>query len=91
MEKSTGKENKICHEREVVRRSVLFKAEDEANKARIEAKNSLENYTIHCAALAASSRSVRCRGWTTHLKLDGRLRAEARSCDEGLDLRGWYA
>ena len=57
VEKSTGKENKITIKNEkgrlsadeikkMVQEAEKFKAEDEANKARIEAKNSLENYTF---------------------------------------------
>ena len=57
VEKSTGKENKITIKNEkgrlsadeiekMVQEAERFKAEDEANKARIEAKNSLENYTF---------------------------------------------
>ena len=57
VEKSTGKENKITIKNEkgrlsadeiekMVQETEKFKAEDEANKARIEAKNSLENYTF---------------------------------------------
>mgnify|MGYP003262277613 CR=1 FL=1 len=57
VEKSTGKENKITIKNEkgrlsadeierMVQEAEKFKAEDEANKARIEAKNQLENYTF---------------------------------------------
>ena len=57
IEKSTGKENKITIKNEkgrlsadeiekMVQEAEKFKAEDEANKARIEAKNQLENYTF---------------------------------------------
>ena len=55
VEKSTGKENKITIKNEkgrlsadeiekMVQEAEKFKAEDEANKQRIEAKNQLENY-----------------------------------------------
>ena len=56
VEKSTGKENKRRKKEKgrlsadeiekLVQEAEKFKAEDEANKARIEAKNSLENYTF---------------------------------------------
>ena len=56
VEKSTGKENKRRKNEKgrlsadeiekMVQEADKFKAEDEANKARIEAKNSLENYTF---------------------------------------------
>ena len=57
VEKSTGKENKITIKNEkgrlsadeierMVQEAEKFKAEDEANKSRIEAKNQLENYTF---------------------------------------------
>ena len=56
VEKSTGKENKRRKNEKgrlsadeiekMVQEAEKFKAEDEANKARIEAKNSLENYTF---------------------------------------------
>ena len=55
VEKSMGKENKRRKNEKgrlsadeiekMVQEAEKFKAEDEANKARIEAKNSLENYT----------------------------------------------
>jgi L1 cell adhesion molecule like protein len=57
IEKSTGKENKITITNDkgrmsaeeierMVQEAEKYKAEDEANKARIEAKNALENYTF---------------------------------------------
>ena len=57
VEKSTGKENKITIKNEkgrlsadeiekMVQEAEKFKAEDEANKQRIEAKNQLENYVF---------------------------------------------
>jgi heat shock protein 1/8 len=57
IEKSTGKENKITITNDkgrmsaddierLVQEAEKYKAEDEANKARIEAKNALENYTF---------------------------------------------
>ncbi len=57
VEKSTGKENKITIKNDkgrlsadeierMVQEAEKFKAEDEANRARIEAKNGLENYVF---------------------------------------------
>jgi len=57
MEKSTGKEQKITIKNDkgrmsaeeierLVQEAERYKAEDEANRARIEAKNSLENYVF---------------------------------------------
>ena len=95
VEKSTGKENKITIKNEkgrlsadeiekMVQEAEKFKAEDEANKARIEAKNSLENYTF------TVRNSLRDEAVSSKLAASWRRRTRRRSSRRSMrQCRGW--
>ena len=95
VEKSTGKENKITIKNEkgrlsadeiekMVQEAEKFKAEDEANKARIEAKNSLENYTF------TVRNSLRDEAVSSKLAASCRRRTRRRSRRRSTrQCRGW--
>ena len=95
VEKSTGKENKITIKNEkgrlsadeiekMVQEAEKFKAEDEANKARIEAKNSLENYTF------TVRNSLRDEAVSSKLAASWRRRTRRRSRRRSTrQCRGW--
>ena len=95
VEKSTGKENKITIKNEkgrlsadeiekMVQEAEKFKAEDEANKARIEAKNSLENYTF------TVRNSLRDEAVSSKLAASWRRQTRRRSRRRSMrQCRGW--
>merc|ERR1712110_220751 len=95
VEKSTGKENKITITNDkgrlsseeverMVQEAEKYKAEDDANKNRIEAKNGLENY---CYSLKTSISSPEVEGKIPaddKTKLEGAIEETIKWLDENL-------